>query len=48
LTYGPGLAAQYGWSVGQTVYFQGWYRNVQGPCGSGFNLTNGLQVTFSQ
>ncbi len=48
LTYGPGLAAQYGWSVGQTVYFQGWYRNVQGPCGGGFNLTNGLQVTFSQ
>lgn len=48
VTFGPGLAAQNGWSVGQTVYFQGWYRNVLGPCGSGFNLTNGLQVTFTQ
>jgi hypothetical protein len=48
VTWGPGLAAQNGWSVGQTVYFQGWYRNVQGPCASGFNLTNGLQVTFTQ
>ena len=48
VTFGPGLAAQNGWQVGQTVYFQGWYRNVAGPCSGGFNLTNGLQVTFTQ
>lgn len=45
--FGPGFAAQYGWAVGETLYFQVWYRNNAGPCGSGFNLTNGVQVTFT-
>ena len=32
---------------GQTWYFQGWYRDPNGPCGFGsFNLSNALEVTF--
>lgn len=51
---GPGLVA---WShaqfdpqgaihAGSTWMFQGYYRDLLGPCGSGFNLTNGLSVDF--
>lgn len=45
--WGPGYAAQEGWAPGDTRYFQVWYRDVSGPCGSGWNLTNGLQITFT-
>ena len=31
---------------GDTWHFQRWYRDPAGPCGSGFNLTNGLALTF--
>jgi hypothetical protein len=31
---------------GGTRAYQAWYRNNGGPCGSGFNLTNGVQVTW--
>jgi hypothetical protein len=48
ITWGPAFAAQLGLGVGDTRYFQVWYRNNAGPCGSGYNLTNGLQVTFTQ
>jgi hypothetical protein len=34
-------------TAGQTWHFQGWYRDPNGPCGSGFNLSNALSVTFS-
>ena len=34
-------------SAGQTWHFQGWYRDPNGPCGSAFNLSNALSVTFS-
>jgi len=27
-------------------YYQVWYRNVLGPCGTGSNLTNGVQVNW--
>jgi len=47
-SWGPGLAAQGLWSVGSTRYFQVRYRNNGGPCGTGFNHTNGLMVTFTQ
>jgi len=34
-------------SAGDTKYFQLWYRDpASSPCGSTFNLTNGLQVNF--
>ncbi len=28
-------------------YYQVWYRNANGPCGTGSNLTNGLQVNWA-
>ncbi|MFT4540889.1 MAG: hypothetical protein ACI841_004037 [Planctomycetota bacterium] len=31
---------------GATWHFQGWFRDPHGPCGSAFNLTNRLSVTF--
>jgi hypothetical protein len=46
-SWGPGLGANGGWGAGATRYFQGWYRDPNGgPCGSGFNLTNGVVVVF--
>ena len=38
---GPGMVV-----AGDTRYFQYWFRDPAGPGGSGFNLTNGQQVTF--
>jgi hypothetical protein len=54
ISEGPGIAA---WSqshypllgqiqAGQTWYFQAWYRDPQGPCGSS-NFSNGVAVTFA-
>lgn len=31
---------------GQTWLFQAWFRDPGGPCGSSFNTSNGLMVTF--
>lgn len=46
-SWGPGLGALGGWIAGDTRRFQIWYRDpIAGPCGSGFNLTNGYGVTF--
>ena len=50
---GPGLAAftrvrfATGGHIdaGETWYFQGWYRDPLGPCGT-FNLSNAVYVTF--
>jgi hypothetical protein len=48
-TWGPGLVATSGgaWVGGNVRRLQGWYRDPAGPCGSAFNLTNGLEVTWS-
>jgi hypothetical protein len=35
-----------GWVGGETLYFQVWYRDSQGPCKT-TNLTHGLEVTFT-
>jgi hypothetical protein len=31
---------------GEMRHYQFWYRNVAGPCGHGFNLTNGLSLQW--
>lgn len=53
--YGPGLVATslanhppaFQLTAASTWNFQLWYRNVGGPCGSGFNLSNAVTVTFA-
>ena len=44
-SWGPGLP--HGIGLPTTLQFQVWYRNVVGPCGSGWNLSNGLAVAFT-
>jgi hypothetical protein len=53
LTLGPGIVsmtymppALLPITVGQTWNFQCWYRNPGGPCGSNFNFSNAVAVTF--
>ena len=53
MTLGPGIVARsQSFAMnghidpGETWYFQGWYRDPMGPCGTAFNLSNGLAVTF--
>jgi hypothetical protein len=54
LTLGPGIVARSQSfpvsghiDAGETWYFQGWYRDPMGPCGTAFNLSNGLAVLFA-
>jgi hypothetical protein len=53
LTLGPGIVAMTNApralapiTVGQTWNFQCWYRNAGGPCGSNFNFSNAVAITF--
>jgi hypothetical protein len=42
------IAASAGVSAGQTKRYQLWYRDPSvSPCGTGFNLTNGVEVVFA-
>lgn len=45
--FGPGLGAAGGWSVGEMRTLQVWYRDPQGPCGSGFNTTQARELVFA-
>lgn len=45
-TWGPGLAAALMVVPGDTRRFQTWFRDPAGPCGSGFNLSHGYELTF--
>ncbi len=48
-TWGPGLGALGGWSAGDIRRLQVWYRDpLASPCGAGFNLSNGLELSFVQ
>jgi hypothetical protein len=45
--WGPGLAALGQWGPGDVRFFQGWYRDPVGSsCGTNFNLSNGVEVSF--
>jgi len=47
LSYGPDLLGAHPQvRVGDTLFYQWWYRDTQDPCGGGFNLSNGWQVTW--
>lgn len=47
-TWGPGLGVKGGWAPGDTRHFQVWYSDPSGgPCVSGFNVTNGITITFA-
>ena len=46
--WGPSLGQIGAWNAGATRSFQCWYRDPQGgPCGSAFNLSNGLSIVFT-
>lgn len=44
--WGPGLGSYGGWDAGDTRIIQVWYSDPFGPCSSGFNLTNAVEVVF--
>jgi hypothetical protein len=42
----PHVSVRGGVPAGATRHYQAWYRNTTGPCGSGFNLTNGVAIDW--
>lgn len=44
--YSLGLEEPCHIQAGSTWHFQAWFRDPNGPCGQGFNSTNGISVTF--
>ena len=47
LTLPPGLAEAANLSAGQIKTFQAWFRDPMGPCGSGFNTSDAVQVRWT-
>ena len=47
LSLGPGIASANGILPFTTRHFQCWYRDVTGPCATGFNITNSYTVNFT-
>jgi hypothetical protein len=54
VVYGAGLVARSHMffagghiNSGDTWYFQAFYRDTFGPCGSGRNLSNNVKITFT-
>lgn len=46
--WGPGLFAPQGWQAGDVRRLQAWYRDpLASPCGAGFNLSNGFELTLA-
>jgi hypothetical protein len=43
-SFGPGLLASAGWTAGTTHRAQVWYRDGNGPCGRGSNLSHQVSV----
>ncbi len=41
------VAATGGVTAGDVKRYQLWFRDTAGPCGSGFNFTNGIEVTWA-
>jgi hypothetical protein len=46
-TSSTSIVAAGGPSPGQTLFYQWWYRDLIGPCGSGFNLSNGVRLSWT-
>jgi hypothetical protein len=46
-TFGPGLAGPGGWTSGAIFGFQVYHRDPPGPCGTRFNVTPAVAVTFT-
>ncbi len=46
-SWGPNLSGAGAWAAGDTRVFQVWYRDpLASVCGAGFNLTQGLELSF--
>ncbi|MFT7486380.1 MAG: hypothetical protein ACI9F9_002235 [Candidatus Paceibacteria bacterium] len=46
LIQGPGVGPTLGAMAGETWLFQAWYRDAAGPCHSGYNSSNALEVLY--
>ena len=46
VSWAPGFSLQHGWSAGDLGLFQVWFRDFNGPCSSGSNFTNALELSF--